>query len=178
MRDKITEVKMKKLLFTVLVLLSVVLLGQEARKDCSPSWCAYNDLRAESMASRGDYSTLANINTRLESAITEAKEAGSGAVYALELQLANNLVRMENWDEAIPHFQAAYDTAAKDKREKIGIALWNAHASVADKLLRAKTDLATAREHYQWLKMNKALVPWYDKVAERIEFGMKMTRAK
>jgi hypothetical protein len=148
--------------------------GQEVRKDCSPSWCAYNDLKAESAASKGDYTVLANINTRLEAAITEAKDAQSGAVYALELQLANNFVRMDNTADAIPHFQAAYD-AAKNK-DKIGNALWNAHASVADKLLRDKSDLATAREHYLWLQKNAALCPWYEKIKDRIKYGLDMTR--
>lgn len=169
---------MKKILMMLMILCFAMISFSQDRIDCSLFWCAYNDLKKESIESKGDYTTLININTRIEKTIIEAKKASSQALYALELLLANNLVKMDNTAEAIEHFQLSYNAANPEKRKKIGYALWFAHKSVADKLLRNKTDLPTAREHYLWLVNNKELISadLYEKIEEQIKFGLKMTK--
>lgn len=166
---------MKRLMVFVILCFMVTAFAEE-RKDCSPAWCTYNDLKKESVNTR-DYAALANINTRIDAAIAEAKAVGSGAVYAYEILWANNLIAMDDTDAAIPHLQTAYDLAPN--KEKVGIALWNATVSVADKAVRSKAtgdEREKAHKYYQWCIANKALVPFWDKVEAQVMFGLKMTK--
>ena len=153
---------------------------------CSPSWCAYEELKRESMWAKDDYAILANISFRIETAIKHARASGSRAVYALELLLANNLMRLDMAEDAAVHYENSYSAADPEKRYRIGIALWNAKKTAADSILRAckdsctKDDFVRAGTIYRWLQARKELVPtdWYEKVAGDIDIGIRRTQRK
>jgi hypothetical protein len=175
---------MKKLLFLVLICLTFSALAGEG-KQCSPAWCGYEELKADSLAAikANDINAINALNTQIEAAINDARSAGSGAVYALELRLANNLQFLDDRVNALPHYQAAYDTAPENARQKIGVALWNCTKSVADAIVRQCTgrcsgdDAITARKLYLWLGANRAKITpeWYEQVKAQIDFGIGMT---
>jgi len=176
------------IIFTLFVLSAYVMLTAGQEKDCSPSWCSYEDLRAASASVKDDFVSLSKINGEIETAIGNARAMGSRAVYALELLLANNHMRLDAPAEAAIHYQKAYDAAPEDKRTNIGVALWNAKKTAADTVLRRCTapetrgacvaqEYAEAHHIYLWLKNNRGYIPveWYDRVSKEIEVNLGRT---
>lgn len=177
---------MRNALMLVVFVFSAYFVLTAGQPDCSPSWCSYNELRAESLSAKDDYVELGKINSRIDIALEGAVATGSRAVYALELLLANNLMRMDSPDDAAMHYERAYKNAAPDKRGRIGVAWWSAKKTAADKVLKAcgsscnADDAAAAHAGYLWLQANKELIPvdWFDRVFEELKTGARRTATK
>ena len=166
---------------TMMILLALLICSvfvtayAEEPKNCSPNWCEYEQLKADSAAAKSDYTALSDVNTKIQEALKT--HAGTGAVYAFHLLLANNLIKLDSWEEAWEEFEEAFVAAKEEQRLNIGHASWNTAKTAADKFLKAGNK-EEARKLYLWCKANKARIgdEWYAKVEAQITYGLSMTK--
>jgi len=167
--------KTMMILLALLICSACVTAYAEEPKNCSPNWCEYEQLKADSAAAKSDYTALNAVNTKINEALRT--HAGTGAVYAFHLLLANNLIKLESWEEAWEEFEEAFVAAREEQRPNIAKASWNTAKTAADKYLK-EGKKEEARKLYLWCKANKARIgdDMYAKVEAQITYGLSMSK--